>query len=583
MSRRAFAAALVAIVIVGLGLRTAWLRADPAVQGSVGVVWHDEGAWVHNARNRALWGHWLVDRDAWNPVFLTPVFTALEYVAFRAVGVGLWQARVVPVASGIVAVLALMAGLREVGGRKAAVIGGALLATNYVFVMWNRAALMESTMTSFIVVAWAAYAGAGRRPAWGLVAGTSAVLAWFTKASAAFFVAALAVEAITSIVLSARARTQEQTAGSDRRGAWVTLAALAVTAAALGLFFVWPHWTDYEFYNWQMSVTRKPEYTLSAFLVRASWLPVVQGLFTRMWIVLAAGCAGALIIAARWRNSRPGERLLGLWLLVGLAELVVHDSGNERRYVMFVPALVALAAVVFAAGRPLLARAPGPVRRQPAAARLLVALLVACAAYLVIGSLLRPLFHDEVAAGHLHAIVRLSALAAIAAGTLAAWRWAQLRRALSTAALPAALTIAAVASSLVWDLTEYAMWARTRAQMNYEASVAVGRLLASGTLVQGKLANGLDLENRIRPLFVGNGFGNYADRLTRDDARYILTYELPRIGYESSDGSGLIQGILDAYPDHAAIATFAVDETPGPDRAVLFDKFPHGQPPHASH
>ena len=47
--------------------------------------------------------------------------------------------------------------------------------------------------------------------------------------------------------------------------------------------------------------------------------------------------------------------------------------------------------------------------------------------------------------------------------------------------------------------------------------------LAPGTLVQGKLANRMALENEIRPVFIGNGFGNYADRFDRDDVRYILT------------------------------------------------------------
>jgi hypothetical protein len=102
--------------------------------------------------------------------------------------------------------------------------------------------------------------------------------------------------------------------------------------------------------------------------------------------------------------------------------------------------------------------------------------------------------------------------------------------------------------------------------------VAVGELLPPGTLVQGKLANGLALENRIRPIFVGRGFGNYADRLDRPDVRYILTYDLPRIGYESQPG--LIQEILDRYPHHDRLATFDVDETPGRDRAVLIDKHP---------
>ena len=49
------------------------------------------------------------------------------------------------------AIACLAAGLGAAGGRRAALIGASLLATNYVFVMWNRAALMESTMSAFIV------------------------------------------------------------------------------------------------------------------------------------------------------------------------------------------------------------------------------------------------------------------------------------------------------------------------------------------------------------------------------------------------------------------------------------------------
>ena len=103
--------------------------------------------------------------------------------------------------------------------------------------------------------------------------------------------------------------------------------------------------------------------------------------------------------------------------------------------------------------------------------------------------------------------------------------------------------------------------------------MAVGRLLPKGTLVQGKLANGLSLENRIRPVFVGRGFGNYADRASRRDIRYLLTYVSPRIGYEGS----VITDVLDASPGWRIVATFDVAETPGGrDRAALIDKFPGG-------
>jgi hypothetical protein len=100
--------------------------------------------------------------------------------------------------------------------------------------------------------------------------------------------------------------------------------------------------------------------------------------------------------------------------------------------------------------------------------------------------------------------------------------------------------------------------------------VELGRILPPGTLVHGKLANGLSLENRIRPVFVGREFGNYADRRQRDDVRYILTYIAPRTGHEGP----VILDVLETYPDRKIIKTFDVAETAaGHDQAALIDKF----------
>jgi len=81
---RRFLPLLLIVLAAAAALRGVWLTADPPSQTTVGIVWHDEGPWVHNARNRVLWGAWRTDQ--WNPVFLAPVFTGLEYGAFRAFG-----------------------------------------------------------------------------------------------------------------------------------------------------------------------------------------------------------------------------------------------------------------------------------------------------------------------------------------------------------------------------------------------------------------------------------------------------------------------------------------------------------------
>lgn len=575
MSDRAGRGFLAALLIVFAGaalLRGAWLTADPPTRPPEGIVWHDEGAWVHNARNRVLWGAWRVDN--WNPVFINPVFTGLEYGAFRAFGVGTWQARTVPLASGLFAIACLAAGLAGAGGRRAALSGACLLATNYVFVMWNRAALMESTMTAFIVAAWAAYAWAERRPAIGALAGLAATLAWFTKASAAFFLAALVADCAVTLSLAGSRALRDRLAlprpsPDVVRAALWTLVGLGVSGAVALALFVAPHWSDYRFYNWQMSVTRKPEYSVRALLDRASWLPIVHDYFTRMWLVMAAGALGLATIAARWRTARPSERLLALWVIVGFVELVVHDSGNERRYVMFIPAFIALAALVIGRRGPVL---PSTVALDRGA-RWMAAPLVLFLFYLVFGSLVRLAFLGEVGPP-----VRVSAALAFVAGALVVWRWRALCQWLSRQQVTTAGAIVLTAIAVAGDLTQYWQWARQRTSLNYEASVLLGGLLPPGTLVQGKLANGLALDNRIRPIFIGRGFGNYDDRKSRDDVRYILTYIAPSLGYESQARNPVITDVLDAYPNRRVVMTFDVAQTSsGHDRAALIDKFGSGE------
>ena len=407
---RRYLAALLIVLAGAALLRGVWLTADPPTRPPEGIVWHDEGAWVHNARNRVLWGAWRVDN--WNPVFINPVFTALEYVAFRAFGVGTWQARTVPAASGLFAIACLAGGLAAAGGRRAALVGAILLATNYVFVMWNRAALMESTMTAFIVAAWAAYAAAERRPVMGLLAGVAAVLAWFTKAAAAFFVAAIIADCGGTLVLAGPRGFAKGSACRNHprrrpRGVW-TLVGLAAAG----------HW---------------PSRSSSPLLVRIPLLQLADVGGAQAG-VHAPGAGRPCFVAARCPRLfhpdvagdrggcdrtcgdcrgladraalRATARLVGF---VGFVELIVHDSGNERRYVMFIPAFIALAALVIGRTGPLV---PATAARDRGA-RWMSAPVVLFLLYLVFGSLVRLAFLGEMGPP-----ARLSAALAFAAGAL---------------------------------------------------------------------------------------------------------------------------------------------------------------------
>ena len=184
--------------------------------------------------------------------------------------------------------------------------------------------------------------------------------------------------------------------------------------------------------------------------------------------------------------------------------------------------------------------------------------------YSVCGSLLRLAFLYEV-----RPAVRLSAAAALLA-LFAGWLgWRRLSPWLARPWPPAAAALVAVLVAL-GGLGQFVQWASGRTYLNVEASRAVGRLLPPDTLVHGKLANGLGLENRIRPVFVGREFGNYAGpaRAGRCTIRCSATW--PRGSAMRGRSSSTCST---AYPNRRIVETFAVAESPGGhDRAALFEK-----------
>jgi 4-amino-4-deoxy-L-arabinose transferase-like glycosyltransferase len=556
---RQFGLMLVLVVVIAATVRGIFPTADPPWRTTVGVVWHDEGAWVHNARNRALWGVWSL--DAWNPMYIAPVFTALEYVSFAFFGVGLWQARLVSEALGVTSVLLLALGVRRLAGDTAGIIAGALLATNYVYVMYNRAAIIETTMVACMVASWYCYVRAGDRPAWAAASGILALLAFFTKAAAAFFVAALALDAAISWLRS----HDERSPGARRRATAVGVGLAGGGLVALAVF-VGPNWADYRFYNWQMSVTRKPNYDLQSLVDRVSWFPILHDVFTRTWLVLVVATTAALAALTRWRQLPPPERLLLLWLGVGTIELLVHDVGNERRFVFFIPAVVALAALALGGRRAIAGVELAQVTRARAALALPA---IAFGCYVMAGAIVRVIFLYEVRPN-----VRTgAAIAIVATGAICAF-WPRLSAWMARERWTSRAALALAALVCAGDGVQFAQWAAGRTYENIAASIELGRRLPPDTLVHGKLANGLALENKIRPVFIGREFGNYDDRKHRDDVRYILTYISPSLGYESQARDPVIKDVLDAYPRHRIVMTFDVAETSGGhDRAALIDKF----------
>ena len=142
--RRRYVVAFLAIAIIALGLRLIFPAADPPWNPTVGVVWHDEG---RVGPQRAQQGRCSAPGRSTRGTRCTSrrCSPRSNTASFELFGVGVRQARLVSELTGFAVRPAARAGAsRGSAAGRPALAAGALLATNYVYVMYDRAATMEA-------------------------------------------------------------------------------------------------------------------------------------------------------------------------------------------------------------------------------------------------------------------------------------------------------------------------------------------------------------------------------------------------------------------------------------------------------
>ena len=329
-------------------LRGVFPTADPPWRPRVGIVWHDEGAWVHNARNMALFGAWRAGRVE-PDVHRAGVHRRSSTSSFAAFGVG---------------VLAGAAGRRSCRARcrcccsRSASAGspGARRGAHRRRAARDQLRLRDvEPRRADGSARWSpsssppgtATCARRRSRAVGALAGACALLAFFTKAAAAFFVAALGAR--TRLVAdrcmrcgrTARSRRDGRAAIDDAGG--LGGCRLAGSSRAVRRCRTGPTTGS----TTGRCRSRASRATTCASLLNARDVVPDPARHLHADVVHASssgcsalwGIAGALAHGAAGRAAAAccGSRL-------GALELLVHDVGNERRFVFFIPALVALAA-----------------------------------------------------------------------------------------------------------------------------------------------------------------------------------------------------------------------------------------------
>ena len=84
---------LILVFLAAVLIRISFLSADPSILLDSGQV-GDEGLWVYNARNLALFGK-TVEDDFYSDIAAAPVFLLFAFLNFSLFGIGFWQARLI--------------------------------------------------------------------------------------------------------------------------------------------------------------------------------------------------------------------------------------------------------------------------------------------------------------------------------------------------------------------------------------------------------------------------------------------------------------------------------------------------------
>lgn len=334
----------IVVVASGIGLRLVAIDADPPPWHHIGFL-SDEGWWAHNARNRVLFGQWVIEepRDEFNQgLILSPFFTLLLAGSFAAFGASLFSLRLVSALASGVTALGLASLCRRTLSDRAAPMAAVL----YLFApfgwAFGRVGLVEETMNACLAVTLALWVC--RHPAAHYGAGLAHAAAFATKPYAAFAgVALLAAE-----LLAPREQGRGRVGRIARYGVGVAVG-LSVWATCIYI----PYREDIRELNLKLSQDNLPRGALVSLRNAADLLLEFSGPLPRVAAFLrhapvqaalaAVGLAGAALVP--WPRLRHDEllRLAVPLALVYAALLAPMQYKPDRRYaVLLLPeALVA--------------------------------------------------------------------------------------------------------------------------------------------------------------------------------------------------------------------------------------------------
>ena len=365
------AVAALLLIMMMVGLRCVALDSDayPRLSWSSALL-TDEGFYLHNARNRILFGH--AQTDQFNNALIMPVLDAVQTGVFHLFGVGAVSARAISVVLGLLTLPVFCDALRRAFGLRTAGFGLLLLGLDHVSLLYSRLALMDTPAAFVLVCAFWLWvrsgegqeAGSGRKRIWLALCGLVLGVCYSVRGLGALVypVPILLLGGDLWRAWRGRERGENSAGAGEGRAALLGLLSLVGgLIVALGVYgAVWylPH---------RAELTRVNHYYLFDQLMPHSLNAVRQNV-TRTLFGYERGCSSyllhhapvqfvlALMGLASWSIRGGGVDMqnaprrnavyLGWWLLIAWTVFGIVRYAPPRYYVIFYPALTGIAALV---------------------------------------------------------------------------------------------------------------------------------------------------------------------------------------------------------------------------------------------
>jgi len=323
---------LLSILVLGAILRLQHVKADPPLllvhlSRSAGIYF-DEAMYCHNARNKILFGTWML--DDWNPVLYNAILTGIYYVGFKLFGIHIVTVKVTNILFGLLGVLFLYAAVRRFISESCALGLALLFCLDFYWTMYNRIGLLENFSTLFFILSFYFLAKSAKRPWFMGLVGVTVAMAVLSKYLFFYFF-------FTSLLAVLY--------HSWRQKRWRP--AIDFLAGFFSVLLVW----FFSIYLPLSSSFRK----IGSGWMELSWPENIGKIFFNLYrnnlprymslipfFFIAGLIFSAMVLVKLWRKNPPPdilEMFVFLWMVGTFFQMAILNYQPLRYYLVLVPAL----------------------------------------------------------------------------------------------------------------------------------------------------------------------------------------------------------------------------------------------------